>query len=262
MILFCMRYVTLPIVAVICFALASCAIFGPRRIEMPAYTGLVSVEALSNRIAFSGVEGLRSEIRASVYQGGKKAGTFSGSFVFRAPDDMRIVLYNTFGTTIMDIVKANGTIEAYMPSEDAMYIGPAPSLMPPEGSVIRLERLESAYRLIASYDGADLRMYDFDLRSAVHSVAMVPPLDDAPAMRAEFYDYTPNLPDNDSVKIPSSVPGTIVLNYGDTLKLVMTLKDPDISRPVPERLFPLGRSAAKYYDIRSLGATETIKMGH
>lgn len=254
MILFLMAYARLLSAVAVCLLLASCALFGPRRPEAPPYTGPVSVEALSNRMAFSGVDGLRAEIRARVYQGDKKVGSFSGSFVFRAPDDMRVVLYNAFGTTVMDIVKAAGSIEAYVPSEDAMYIGPALSLMPSGGTVMRLEQVEEAYRLVASGGQGNLRMYDFDLRSAVHSSSVVISNEGIPAIRAEFYDYNAWESDGAASKIPATVPGGVSIDYGGSLRLMMTLKEPDTSRPVPDRLFPLGRSAAHYYDIRSLGA--------
>ena len=109
-----------------------------RRPLGPAYDGPVSAEALAGRIAFSGIPGLRAEIEANLYKGKRRVGAFKGALVMRPPDDMRVVLYDSFGNSVMDLVRADGSLEILVPSKDSLYLGHAPSMMPTEGSEMSL----------------------------------------------------------------------------------------------------------------------------
>jgi len=216
----------------------------------PVYNGPVSAEALTARIAFSGVPGLRAGINARLWQGGRSVGAFKGALVMRPPDDMRVVLYNTFGTTVMDIVRADGRLEAYLPSKDALYLGDAPSMMPPAGAEMVLETGDGVHQLYAVLEGSAVRRYYFDSRSALNTRATIIS-QGAPLMDAEFGEY----PFLNSPGHGSYIPGTVVLSYGRGFRLEFSIEDPETGE-VPRRLIPLGRDAANIYDISALEAAE------
>jgi len=216
----------------------------------PVYNGPVSAEALTGRIAFSGIPGLRAEIEARLWQGGRSVGSFKGALVMRPPDDMRVVLYNSFGTTVMDMVRTGGRLEAYVPSKDALYVGDAPSILPPEGSEMVLTSQEGAHYLYAMLGGSAVREYVFDKRSALNARATVIN-EGGPLMEAEFAQYL----FDGKVAHNINIPGKVVLIYGRAFRLEFTIEDPEAGE-VPGRLIPIGRTATSVYDLNSLEAEE------
>jgi len=217
----------------------------------PVYEGPVSAEALRDRIAFSGMPGMRSEVEASLWKGRKRVGAFKGAIVMRPPDDMRIVLYDTFGNTVMDIVRANGSLEVLVPSKNTLYLGHAPSMMPAADSGMTMSIVEEmdgekAYELSSMKEGRAEKRYRFDARSALNTGASVMG-DDGKLIEARFTDYLPGRVGN--------IPGRVVIAYGKGLRIELTIKDPELSE-VPSRLIPLGRTASRIYDISELEAAE------
>ena len=236
---------------IISLTMASCmGTVGAKRPLGPIYNGPVSADALTGRIAFSSVPGLRAGINARLWQGNRSVGAFKGALVMRPPDDMRVVLYNSFGTTVMDIVRADGRLEAYLPSKDAMYMGDAPSMMPPAGARMVLESRDGAHYLYAMQGGSAVREYAFDKRSAMNTRARVI-AQGGPFMEAEFGDY----PFQNTPAHASYIPGTVVLRYGRGFRLEFSIEEPETGE-VPPRLIPLGRDAANIFDISALDAAE------
>lgn len=216
----------------------------------PVYNGPVSADALTDRIAFSGIPGLRAEIDARLWQGDRSVGSFKGALVMRPPDDMRVVLYNSFGTTVMDMVRSGGRLEAYVPSKDTMYVGDAPSILPPDGAEMVLVSKEGAHYLYAMLGGSAVREYAFDSRSALNTRALVIS-HGSPLMEAEFarYSFEGNRAHN------INIPGRVALSYGRGFRLEFTIEEPETGE-VPERLISPKRTASTIYDINSFEAAE------
>jgi hypothetical protein len=252
MILCLMKRTCLAISLALALAALSCRATVPViRPMAPVYNGPVSAEAFTERIAFMGIPGLRAEIKASLWKGRRRLGVFKGALVMRPPDDMRVVLYDTFGSTVMDIVRADGSLEVLVPSKDALYLGHAPSMMPREGARMALALIEGqggeqVYELSSIREGRVLRRYEFDARSALNTGASVMNDNDRP-MEARFMEH---LHDRDG-----NIPGRVELSYGPDFRLEFTITEPETSE-VPGRLIPLGRRASRMYDISDLEAAE------
>jgi hypothetical protein len=252
MILCLMKRASLIIALALSIAALSCRAAAPVKVPLaPVYNGPVSAEALSGRIAFSGIPGLRAEIKAALWRGQKRIGVFKGALVIRPPDDMRVVLYDTFGNTVMDIVRADGSLEVLVPSKDALYLGHAPSMMPPAGSEMNLEMIEDksgqrTYELSSTKEGRVLSRYEFDSRSALNTSASVK-ADNGWIMEARFMDHL--------FEREGNIPGSVVLTYGPDFRLEFAIADPETTE-VSESLIPLGRSASRIYDISELEAAE------
>lgn len=222
-----MNTLRLAALIVIATLLASCMASSPVRPMAPIYNGPVSEDALRGRIAFSGLSGLSAEIRADLLRDGEKAGSFKGALVMRPPDDMRVVLYNTFGTTVIDILRTGDSIKAYVPSERKLYVGAAASFLPPAGSEFRLEgpAEDALYYLYALQDGHAVREYAFDARSVLNSRATIIQQGNA-FMWAEFEGYE------------GTVPMRIKMFYG-SLGLDIDLVEPELDAEVREKYFKL-----------------------
>ena len=228
-------------IILICLALllSACAKKAAIRPPAPDYTGAVTAEAMAERIAFSNIAGMRSEVKATIYKGQEKLRTLKGALIMRMPDDMRIVLYDPFGNTAVDIVISQGILEAYVPSESTMYTGPIPSLMPPAGAEFRLKSDNKRHLLQAVIDDKVVREYSFDARTALNSRVRVRE-QGMPAYRADLRGHF------------GTLPGAMTLSYADTLKLDLVMKDAEVVAQADElsdRLCPLVREAARYLMI-------------
>lgn len=247
-----MNRATLIIALALGLATLSCRATVPaKRPLAPVYNGPVSAEALADRIAFSGISGLRAEIMASFYSGRKHVGTFKGAMVMRPPDDMRVVLYDNFGNTVMDMVRADGSLEILVPSKDTIYLGQAPSMMPQEGSTLEVSLIEnengrSEYLLTAGKQGHGTRQYQFDARTALNIAASVR-ADNGWLMEARFMDHL--------YEREGNIPGSVVLSYGPDFRLEFNIKDLEASE-IPARLIPLGRTASNVYELSELEEAE------
>ena len=227
--------------------LSSCMGTAPvQRPAMPLYNGPVSADALASRIAFSSIPGLRAEIQATIWQGGERTGPLKGALLMRPSGEMRVVLYNTFGSTVLDIVQAGGRLEAYMPAKDSMYVGEAPSIMPPEGSEMVLASGEDGHYMYAMLGGRLVREYAFDPASALNTSATVIS-GGRPVMEARFTEHFPGH--------GGTLPRRAVILYDTVFRLELTIHQPEAG-PVPLSLFPLGRSASRVYDLSSRVSAE------
>ena len=222
--------------------ISACAARGPLRPPAPDYLGPLTAGALTERIAFSNIPGMRSEVKATIYRGQKKLRTLSGALIMRMPDDMRIVLYDPFGNTAVDIVISKGMLEAYVPSEGSIYTGPAPSLMPPVGSEFRLTTGKKRHLLQAIVQGRIAREYAFDAQTALNTGVRIRE-QGMPAYKADFRGHY------------GTLPGAMTLSYADTFRLDLVMKDAEVvvqADELADRLFPLGREAARYLMIEDL----------
>lgn len=245
-----MRIASITLAALLVASCMGTAPVRPPLHEMPAYDGPVSPEALAGRLAFSALEqvpGMSAEVRASIYRSGKKKGNFGGVIGIRQPDDIKLILQGAMGGTVLDMVRSDGTMEAYLPSKDTLYVGSAPSLMPPPGSALMLTMVEhdegaGEYELTASIGGRVVRSYSFDARSALNTRATVYERG-RPHMMAAFSGYAAIV--NSTLPLPQE----ISIEHAAGFRVEFIIKDPETGRAIPDKFFRLGRAAAKVHDL-------------
>jgi hypothetical protein len=139
-----LRYLVLASVMV---SFVSCA--GPRvRVPEPKpYEGPVDVEVLKSFRVFKDVTSVRSEVRVKIKRGKKRLGTLKGSLIFHEPDYFRLRVYSPIGTAGMDLLHADGMIQAYVPDEGVIYEGPSPATK--KELRFRMEENDNEYILYA-----------------------------------------------------------------------------------------------------------------
>ncbi|MFC1769972.1 hypothetical protein ACFLZI_02815 [Nitrospirota bacterium] len=126
----------------------------------------LTLEALLDSRLFQKIKTLRSEVKATVKKDGKKIGTYKGALAFRAPDSMRLQLFNPFGATSADIVRVVGMINVYVPGQRTVYTGWAPQFALPLDAMYSMELGNESHILyIFSPRGQELKLvakYTYD----------------------------------------------------------------------------------------------------
>ena len=104
------------------FALSSCA---PRSVrpaaELSPYEGPVTVEVLKDFVVFKKTRTLRSELDVKVISANGRTGRLSGVLLYEYPHNVRLRLYDPFGTTVVDAVHAEGLLQLYLPLKRYLY---------------------------------------------------------------------------------------------------------------------------------------------
>lgn|GEM_PF-2579726 len=137
----------LAILATLGITVLSCA--GPK-IKVPPpepFIGTVDVEALKDHRVLHDVTSFKSEVKVKIMRGKKNLGTFKGALIFNSPDNFRMRVYSPFGSVGVDIIHANGLVQAYVPEQNVLYEGSSPATKAELN--FRMDENDKSYNLMA-----------------------------------------------------------------------------------------------------------------
>lgn len=195
----------LGLAALLILLAASCT--GVRHVGLRPVVGPVpdaTTEELQPRIALSSIIGLRSEVRADLYDAdGDGLGSFTGALLMSPPRAMRLVLYDAFGARVMDISIVHGNAIAYVPSEAAVYEGYVPLPWPSGSDMLHKRDKDGRHRLLES-ESMDERgiSREFAFNERLENDGIIVYDEGAPAFEAYFSDYASGVPMGMDFRVP------------------------------------------------------------
>jgi hypothetical protein len=220
--------------------LLSCASRPPAPVVPTWLPEEMMVEALKRMRALEGVVSLKSEVRASITQNGKRLGTFKGALAYRPPDSMRLRLFSPFGATIADMVRIVGRTEVHVPGKDTVYVGWTPSLVPPPGAEYKAETA-GRLALVVLKDGAPAIRHVYDPVTG-HNTSIEALAEGKRVMEVRMDRHK------------DGVPGLMVFSFESGLEVELAMKDPSIGASLGDRLFhPFGKEGLEVMPLEALG---------
>lgn len=232
---------------------ASCAGVRPKaQAPTPKAAGIKEIEGpvtaalLRDYILFNNISSIRSEVSVKVLKNDKVEGRANGVFVFKSPGSMRLRLYDPFGATIMDMVKAGSRMQILTSSNASLYEGWTPPLGPPGEALYAMEDEGGSYTLYAFLPVEESEQYiDLAARYAFTTGTLL-------NTRASVYNKG-----REFITLyfnsfgPDRAPAEIVLSFVNGLSTEITLKEPVINGDVSDDLFsPLPRRGLKVRSIQ------------
>jgi outer membrane lipoprotein-sorting protein len=208
----------------------------------------VNVDTLRAHSIFNTISTLRSEVKATVIKNGNKVGTFKGAFVFRAPDSLRLQLYDPFGGTVADLVRVVGMMNIYVPKHNTIYTGWAPQFSVPKEAIYSAEVGGPRHILyVFKPGGTELELvakysYDPETLSNTSITAF------HNSRRSMSMYFGPLL---------NKAPEHMKFTFDGGLLIEMTLQEPEVNMELKDSLFhPFDKEGKK---VRPL--SELISMG-
>jgi hypothetical protein len=212
--------------------------------------GPVTTARLRDSVLFREIGSLESEVRVKVLKDGKVSGRFTGVFVFRSPGSMRLRLYDPFGATVMDMVKAGSRMQIYLPMNSTIYEGWTPPLGPPPDALFGMEEGKAFYTLYVFRPGAEnggKGVMDLAAKHSFHRRTLLTNLvllynNGRKFMRMALREYSAD-----------RVPGRIEISFYNGFLLSMSLKEPLVNAEVsPEAFWPMARKGRRTLPLQTL----------
>lgn len=177
-----------------------------RRISPEPFRGQITVETLKKAIIFENYHDISSRADVKVYKQGEPAGSFSGVFAYKMPENLRLSLFGPLGLTVMDFLVTGNVFQVFLPSKNIIYewVPPEIFLDVPFDDRFRFEMHERqdmvvlyAYQKKPAHHDL-IALYIFD-RTYLLNRAVSLYEDDTEIMHIEFSDFNGKIPE--SIKI-------------------------------------------------------------